>query len=166
MTTLHRHFFVILVWLLSFDVGAVHAQELAHADPTLAEADEERPQRRRHTALLIAGASTFVTSYLVTAIVGAALSVVDASDCEAGNIVESCHDGSLMLVPLAGPFFTSRTFDEQLGLAGPQIVGAILAVAGIFHYTSGPVHVRERAGLVVDPVPLPAGGMLRATLTF
>jgi|GEM_PF-4870361 len=165
MTTQHRHFFAVLMWLLSIDVGAVHAQELAHADPTLAEADQERPQRR-HTALLIAGASTFVTSYLVTAIVGAALSIVDASDCEAGNIVESCHDGSLMLVPLVGPFLTSRSFDEQLGLAGPQIVGAVLAVAGIFHYTSGPVHVRERASLVVDPVPLPAGGMLRATLTF
>jgi hypothetical protein len=81
------------------------------------------------------------------------LSVIDASDCETGNIIEPCHDGSLMLIPLVGPFFSCQSIDTQLALAGPQILGALLAVAGIFHYTSGPAHVRERASLVVDPVP-------------
>lgn len=179
-------FGVVLVWLLWIVAGPVHAEEHAHAGPAHAEVTQamqpsaaaqqtfdvesvpadERPARRRHTALLIAGASTFVSSYLVTAFVAATVGVVNASDCEAGNIVEPCHDGSLMLVPLVGPFLTSRSFDEQLGLAGPQIAGALLAVTGIFHYMSRPLLYRERASLEVYPVPLPTGGMLRTTLTF
>jgi hypothetical protein len=128
--------------------------------------DEEPPAQGRHTGLLIAGAATFFTSYLLTAIAAAMVSTINASDCQAGDIMEPCHDGTLMLVPLVGLFLTNRSLGTQLLFAGPQILGALLAVAGIFHYASRPMHLHERASLVVYPVPLPAGGVLTATLTF
>lgn len=150
---------VMLTWLQL--IHLTHAQEPEAASPS-----EPAPQLRHHTGLLIAGVATFASSYLVTAITAGLISAANASDCEAGDVIEPCHDGSLMLVPLVGPFLTSRTLGFQLLLAGPQILGALLGVAGIFHYASGPPQQRERARLHVYAVPLRAGGVLAATITF
>lgn len=162
--------FVILtwIWLIHLPATAVYAQDPALARPSDVERalDREPPTPRHHTSLLISGAATFVTSYLATAVMAAALGVVNAADCEAGNIVESCDDARLMLIPLVGPFLTEDDLGFQLAFAGPQILGALLAVAGALHYASGPVYPHERASLTVYPVPLPTGGALSATLTF
>lgn len=129
-----------------------------------------RPGPRRHTGLLIGGISMWMTSYLVTVLAAGVVYAVDASDCEAGEIVRSCNDGGLMLIPLAGPFLTSQVGGEQLALAIPQLVGAALLVAGIFHYASRPIHghshAAARAGFALSPVPLRDGGLIAARLTF
>jgi hypothetical protein len=108
----------------------------------------------------------FVTSYVVTVIGASALNAPTRSDCEAGELTGApCREENLMRIPLVGPFLATQPLAVQLMLAGPQLLGVVLTVAG-FIQASRPVRRSERASFHVYPVPLPAGGTLTATLTF
>jgi hypothetical protein len=108
----------------------------------------------------------FVTSYVVAVIGASVLNASTNGDCEAGEITGSaCDKESIMRIPLVGPFLSVQPFMIQLWLGGPQILAAVLTVAGIFQ-ASRPVRRSARASFHVYPVPLPAGGMLTATLTL
>jgi hypothetical protein len=112
----------------------------------------------------------WMTSYLVTAVAAGVVSAVNASDCEAGDIVRPCKDGSLMLIPFAGPFVTSKVESGHLLLGIPQLLGAALVIAGIFHYASRPIHDHSRAvpgaSFALSPMPLRDGALLAARVTF
>ena len=129
--------------------------------------DESRARHtvRRHTGLLIGGLATLTSSYLVTALAAAMVARINSADCQAGNIIAPCDDADLMLIPVVGPFVADRGIGESLVLAGPQILGATLALVGVFQYASRPVRVRSQA-FALFPVPLRDGGLLAARLLF
>jgi len=104
----------------------------------------------------------FVSTYLVTVIAAEFVRGINQSDCDIG-ITANCSKHKIMLVPVVGPFLSTQPFLSQLLLGGPQIIGLVLVVAGIYQ-ASRPVHRSERASIQVYPTPLPAGGILTATL--
>lgn len=143
----------------------LHVAQARDSERPTTHEPRARPTPRRHTGLLIGGFSVLASSYLVTAIAASAVRSISHADCEAGNIVGPCDHADLMLIPLVGPFLTSRDTVESLILAGPQILGATLLIAGIYHYASPPRRARWQA-LDLYPVPLRNGGLIAARLRF
>jgi hypothetical protein len=117
------------------------------------------PVQRIRKGLVIGGAVTFGTVYLLTALSGAAVSDIGHATCTSSTSV-SCsagHSGKLLLIPVAGPFAvlsTGSTFGDFF-----MVLDGLVQAGGIAMFIAGlaapkTVLVRNDLALVEKPKKL------------
>jgi len=140
-------------------------------DTELAPQDEvELPER--DSDLLVAGATTFVLSYMIT--VGFAAMVVGPihqEDCDAGDTTVGCNDASLMMIPIVGPWLTTGSGNKGLFavLSLAQVTGLVLTLVGISKYANSAESRRGWAAnhaLQLYAGPLQGGAFAATRLSF
>lgn len=100
------------------------------------------PNRNRGLGLLVAGASVFTISYLISAVAGAFL--IDSGEDDVGRP---------LLIPLAGPFIGAARTDSALAGLGLGF-GGVAQIAGFGMMVGGGVwFARSRAQARVSLTP-------------
>jgi hypothetical protein len=182
---------LVAVSLQALSVSSVHAQAQPSASPLMAAAlrrsstvsrtgversslprqpiDDPRP----HSALLISGASTFLSSYLMSVFFGVMIHILFGEDCEHGS--STCSRANSLFIPLIGPLLSTDSLDAGMRtfLVASQALGLVVTIVGgwVLALTSGrsilPASTEPtRASLRVSVAPSASGPLLTAALTF
>jgi hypothetical protein len=131
-------------------------------------------ETRRHSALLISGVSTFISSYLMSAFFGVLIHVMFGYDC-AHESDRACNRANALFIPLIGALFPTDSLDTGMRtfVVGSQAFGLVLTVVGALVNTRSSTRSRlaastqaSRASLHVSVAAGASGTQLTASVTF
>jgi hypothetical protein len=159
-------------------VAPLSPERVAARERTSVEQSSAPPHRveetRRHSALLISGVSTLVSSYLMSAFFGVLIHVMFGADC-AYDGDRTCDRANALFVPLIGALFPSSSLETGMRafLVSSQALGLVLTVVGAFVNAGSPTRSRvaasaqpSRASLHVAVAAGVSGTQLTASVIF